>query len=190
MLVVGGIGSGKSTVAGMFGNLGAVVIEADAIGHQVLEPGGLASAAVKRRWPEAARSGAIDRRALAAIVFTDADQLLELEAITHPLIRAEIIGRAAAAAPGPVVVEMPLVRMALGSGWVRVFVDADLDTRLLRAVERGFDEHDARARAAAQPDRVEWLAQADHVLYNGGTLDELEADATALWQEIAGSRAT
>jgi dephospho-CoA kinase len=185
VLVLGGIGSGKSTVARVFASLGATVIEADRIGHQVLEPDGAAYGEVAERWPAVADGSRIDRAALARIVFTDVDQLRELEAITHPLIRGEILRRVEAVSPVPVVVELPLLAMELGEGWVRVVVDAPSRERILRSVARGMDERDVVARVDAQPERNEWLARADHIIINGGTLEELEAAAVDVWETIS-----
>ena len=189
VLVQGGMGSGKSTVAKVFARLGAIVIEADSIGREILDPGGRAFDDVANRWPQAVRDGVIDRKALAAVVFTDLDQLLELEAITHPLIEAEILARVAAASPAPVVVEVALAKMLLADGWVRVVVDTDEKERVRRAVARGFDERDTRARVRVQPDRTEWLAQADHVINNCGSIAELESAAAAIWGLIVATSA-
>ena len=185
VLVLGGMGSGKSTVTRVFAALGATVIEADRIGHQVLEPDGAAYGEVARRWPSVAGGSRIDRAALARIVFTDVAQLRELEAITHPLIRREILRRVEAAAPAPVVVELPLLSMELGEGWIRVVIDAPRRERILRSVARGMNERDVVARVGAQPERNQWLARADHIIINGGTLDELEAAAVDVWETIS-----
>ncbi len=183
LLVIGGIGSGKSTVLAMFGSLGAVTISSDRIGHEVLEPDGPAHPDVARRWPGIVREGRIDRGALAAIVFGDVDQLHELEAMTHPHIVSEITERAAAACPRPVAVELPLLLPLFDGTWVRVVVDADDDVRLERTVARGSPPTDAAARMAAQPPRERWLDAADHVILNDGSLAGLRARVEEVWRE-------
>ncbi len=184
ILLGGGIGSGKSTVAGLLRERGAFVIDADRVGHSVLEPGGVAHRAVALRWPECVRGGTVDRHALGRIVFADPEALVELERITHPAI-ARTIGRMVAEAAAPVVVvEVPLLKLDLDGEWTVVFVDAPQGVRVERLVGRGMAESDVRARMAAQPAREEWLARADHVITNTGSEREL-ADAVArLWQEL------
>lgn len=184
----GGIGSGKSTAVAAFAGLGAVVIEADSIGHEILEPEGAAYARVAARWPEVVSEGRIDRALLAAIVFSDAGQLVELEAIAHPLIAEEIAARVAAAGDRDVVVELPLASDLAGPGWTRVVVDAPRAVRLERAVRRGMDTADVAGRMAAQPERDVWIADADFVIDNEGTTEELEAQVRELWVELIGER--
>ena len=184
ILVLGGIASGKSTVAKVFSGLGAAVVEADAIGRQILDPGGSAFEDVTERWPHTLRNGAIDRDALALSVFNDVAQLRELEAITHPIIREKILGCVAEIGSRPVVVELPLLIELLGIGWTRVVVDADEETRAYRRKMCGFDSRDTRARISAQPAREDWLAAADYVITNSGSIVELERAATALWEQI------
>lgn len=137
----------------------------------MLEPDGAAYAAVTQRWPSVVVDGRIDRSRLAAIVFVDTDQLAELEAMTHPAI-IETIRERVASDPGPVVVEAP-VQLLLGDGWHRIYVDADEELRVARAVGRGDEEADVRRRVAAQADRMEWLDWADEVIDNNGTLEAL-----------------
>ena len=164
----------------------AATIEADRIGHEVLEPGGAAFAAVAERWPVVVVDGAIDRQRLASIVFTDLEQLEELEAITHPAIGAEIARRANAAAGSPVVVELP-VPAIVAPGWTWIVVVAESSVRVQRAVARGMDEDDARRRIASQLTESEWRRRATHVIVNNGTLEELGAEVDALWERLAGS---
>lgn len=187
ILLGGGIGSGKSTVAGLLHEKGAVVVDADRVGHAVLEPGGAAHRAVALRWPECVRDGRIDRRELARVVFADPGALAELEGITHPAITRAIKERVAAADAEVVVVEAPLLKLRLDGDWTVVFVDAPVDVRLARLAARGMTEDDARARMAAQPDREEWMAAADHVIVNSGSRHELEDAIVRLWDELTDS---
>jgi dephospho-CoA kinase len=177
----GGIGAGKSAAGTHFERRGALVISADAIGHEVIAPGGPAHDAVAGRWPDSVRDGVIDRGALAAVVFSDPAELAALEAITHPEIRAEIARRVEPAAAEVVVVEMPLLDHFLGEGWVRVVVDAPEDVRRARLRARGMDGGEIATRMAAQPPRTEWLTAADHVIDNSGGREALDDEVGRVW---------
>ena len=184
LIVGGGIGSGKSTVLRMLEELGAVVIEADRIGHQVLEPDGAAYPEVAARWPSVVEDGRINRLLLANIVFSDTEQLAELERVTHPHIGEIILRRAEAARDRDVAVELPIGSDLLGSGWTRVVVAAPAKTRIRRTVDRGSKAADATRRTESQLSDAEWEAQADHVISNTGTIAELEAAVADLWQQL------
>jgi dephospho-CoA kinase len=185
IVVAGGLGSGKSTVAALLAEKGATIIEADRIGHEVLEPGGPAFAAVAQRWPAVVVDGAIDRRRLATIVFADHEQLAELEAITHPAIHTEITRRARDAAESPVVVELPVAGI-VGPEWTWIAVIAEPAVRVERAVERGMDEEDVRRRIAAQLSNEEWCERASHVIVNDGSLEALRDEVESVWARIVG----
>ena len=178
ILLGGGIGSGKSAAGQVLERLGARVIEADRIGHAMLEPDGGAFRSVSRRWPSVFADGRIDRGALAEIVFADRERLDELEALTHP----EIIRRITEIAGSAIglVVEVPLILDVPGD-WTKVFVDATEDVRRRRAVERGSSETDVRQRMANQPRRDEWLEWCDMAIENNGSVQELENQIDALW---------
>ncbi len=184
VIVSGGISSGKTTVVRKLGRLGAVVIEADRIGHEVLEPGGGAHAAVAARWPAVMVDGRVDRSRLAAIVFNDPVELAALEAISHPLIAAEIHRRVAAAEGRDVVLELPLNSDLAGPGWIWIVVDAPAEVRLDRAVAAGMDRNDAASRMAVQPDRSAWAEAADIIIENRGTIAELESEVERVWAEL------
>lgn len=158
-------------------------IDADSMGHALLEPQGAAYADVAARWPSVVRDGIVDRASLAAIVFSDADQLAELETITHPLIFGAISALVEEIV-GPAVVEIPLIRKTPPGEWSRLVVDCADDVRIQRLIGRGMSEVDARARMANQPSRAEWLAVADVLVPNHGDLNDLaltvERLATAL----------
>jgi dephospho-CoA kinase len=181
ILVGGGIGSGKSRAGLRFAELGANVVEADGLGHEVLYRDGGAFEAAVRRWPEVLVNRHLDRRALAGIVFNDPAQLAELEALTHPAI-IERIG-AIAAGSGDLVVEIPVIVNIPGT-WTKVFVDADMETRVRRAVARGSSEEDVRRRMANQVSRADWLRWADYVMDNNGSVEDLERQIDALWYEL------
>ena len=148
------------------------MVEADRIGHEVLEPGEPAFGGVVDRWPEVVRDDVIDRRALGRIVFADPDELAALEAITHPEIRRRLTERIEAA-DGPVVVEIPIPVTWVPDDWPVVVVDAPDETRVARLAGRGMEPDEVAARMAAQPSRDAWLGLADHVVDNAGTEAEL-----------------
>lgn len=156
----------------MLAEKGIATVDADEVGHDVLERHGPAFDEVASRWPEVVVDDVIDRSALAAIVFGDRDELETLESITHPHIFGTIRARVERLQP-PVIVEIPLLRHELDGEWHRLVVDSRDEVKLARAVERGMDESDARARLNAQPSRSEWLAAADLVIPNHGSLDDL-----------------
>lgn len=195
--LTGGIGSGKSTVARRLGELGAVVVDADVIAREVVEPGTPGLDAVVRRFGPAVLTdeGDLDRATLAGLVFSDPTARAGLEAVTHPLVAgrtAEIV--AAAPADAVVVHDVPLlVEMGLGPQYdLVVVVGASEVTRLARLLQdRGMSRADATARIAAQADDAGRRAVADVWLDNDGDRESLLAQVDALWRErLAGSRAS
>ncbi len=197
MLVVGltgGIGSGKSTVSAMFEARGAVVVDADVLARQVVEPGGSAYAGVVARFgPEVVRAdGTLDRAALAGIVFSDPAALADLNALTHPAVRALIAERVAAEASGDAVVVLVVPLLAESGRYPTaavIVVDCPEEVAVRRLVEhRGMTEDAARRRVAAQATRAVRLALADHVITNDGTLEDLRAEVDHAWHWIESLR--
>jgi dephospho-CoA kinase len=188
MGLTGGIGSGKSTVAGLLAARGARVVDADRIAREVVEPGtpGLA-AVVEAFGPQVLTpEGALDRPALAAIVFADPAARARLDGIVHPLVRARAAELVAAAPPDAVVVQdVPLLVETgqAGAYDLVLVVEGDLETRVRRLVQRGLGAEDARARIAAQATDEQRRAVADVVLDNSGTREELEAQVERFWAE-------
>ncbi|MEE1620177.1 dephospho-CoA kinase [Zafaria sp. Z1313] len=187
--LTGGIASGKSAVARRLVERGAVLVDADRIAREVVEPGtpGL-DAVVAAFGPDVlGRDGSLDRAALGALVFSAPEARERLNGIVHPLVRAESARRAAAAGPRAVVVQdIPLLVETGQAGRfdLVVTVQAPLDERLRRMAEdRGMAPEDARARIAAQAGDEERAAAADVVLENAGTLDELRTAVDVLWDE-------
>jgi len=187
--VTGGIGSGKSTVSRRLAELGAHVVDADAVAREVVEPGQPTLEAIRERFGAAVilPDGTLDRAGLAAVVFADAAELAALDAITGPAIVARVAAlRDAAPADAVSVYDMPLlVERGL---WVHehlsVVVEAGEETRVRRLVEqRGLDADDARRRMAAQATEAQRRAVADVVLPNDGTPAELERAVDALWEQ-------
>jgi dephospho-CoA kinase len=187
--LTGGIGSGKSTVAQRFRELGAVVIDADRLAREVVAAGSNGLAAIHLRFGDAvlAADGSLDRVALGEIVFADAGARRDLEAITHPLIGEQTRVLVEAAPPEQIVVhDVPLiVELGLTAAYhLTVVVGAEEDVRVARLTgERGFTEADARARITAQASERARRAAADAWLDNNGTVDELITQVDALWHD-------
>jgi dephospho-CoA kinase len=191
--LTGGIGSGKSTVSRLLAERGAVVVDADAIAREVVEPGTVGLAAVVGAFGEEvlATDGSLDRPALGAIVFADPDARGRLNAIVHPLVRERAAGLAAQVPDDGVVVhDVPLLvesgQAADRGGHAHdlvLVVETDLDTRLERLVRRGMTEDDARARIAVQATDEERRAVADVVLDNSGSREELAGHVDRFWKE-------
>jgi len=183
--LTGGIASGKSTVANLFAARGVTVIDSDLLAREVVAPGSDGLAAIRERFGSEviAADGSLDRRRLRGIVFADAAARADLEAITHPQIRARM--RAAnAAAPGPYVLNViPLLVEGAGRADLdRVLVvDCPEAVQLRRVMARDqIEESAARAVLAAQASRAARLAVADDVILNDGDLAPLEAAVDAL----------
>ena len=187
--LTGGIGSGKSTVAGLLAERGAVVIDADRIARQVVEPGQPAHAQLVERFgPRVlAADGSIDRRVLAGIAFADPPALADLNAIVHPRVAVEVSRRMAGLPDGStVVLDVPLlVEAGTAAIDALVVVDCPEEVALRRLIERrGMDEHDVRRRMGAQASRDERRARADRVILNDGSLDDLRRRVDEVWAWI------
>ncbi|MGY1837120.1 dephospho-CoA kinase [Blastococcus sp. SYSU DS0510] len=186
--LTGGIGSGKSTVSRLLAERGAVVVDADLIAREVLEPGTPGLAAVVREFGEGvlAEDGSLDRAALAAIVFSDEEARRRLDALVHPLVRQRSAELVAAAPEDAVVVnDVPLLVETgqAGSYDLVVVVETRQEIRVARLVERGLTEADARARIAAQATDEQRRAVADVVLDNSGSLQHLAEQVDRFWSE-------
>ncbi|RZU31435.1 dephospho-CoA kinase [Blastococcus saxobsidens] len=184
--LTGGIGSGKSTVSALLAERGAVVVDADRIAREVLEPGtpGLAAVVTEFGPDVVAPDGSLDRAALAAVVFSDDAARRRLDAIVHPLVRRRTAELVAAAPPDAVVVnDVPLLVETgqAGSYDLVLVVEADAQTRVARLVGRGLAEVDARARIAAQATDEQRRAAADVVLDNSGTPQRLAEQVEEFW---------
>ncbi|MBC9724641.1 dephospho-CoA kinase [Streptomyces sp. TRM68367] len=185
--LTGGIGAGKSEVARLLVECGAVLIDADRIAREAVAPGtpGLA-AVVEAFGPEVlAEDGSLDRPKLGSIVFADQEKLALLNSIVHPLVGARSRELEEAAAEDAVVVhDVPLLtENGLAPMYdVVVVVDVGPETQLDRLVRlRGMIEEDARARMAAQATREQRVAIADIVIDNDVPLDELESRVKDMW---------
>jgi dephospho-CoA kinase len=193
--VTGGMGAGKSTVAEFLSTLGAEVIDVDALGRQIIEPGGTAVSSVVARFGDSVSGsdGGIDRAALASIVFDNEEQLTALEEISHPAIN-ELLDRRVEAIREPnaiVVYDMAvLVESRLGYAnthpyEVVVVVEAPVPDRLNRLeTHRGVSPEDALARIESQASDEERRSVAQFVIANGGDLVSLAAAVDELWNEL------
>ena len=187
--LTGGIGSGKSTVSALLASLGAVVVDADAVAREVVEPGTPALAAVVDRFGAEVlgADGGLDRPALGRVVFGNPAALRDLEALTHPAIWSRTAQIIDDAGPDAVVVhDMPLlVEKGMAAEYhLVVVVGASEEVRVRRLVEqRGMPEADARARIAAQADDDARRAAADVWLDNEATPEALRALVLRLWHE-------
>lgn len=194
--LTGGVASGKSTVSAVLRDLGAVVVDADALAREVVEPGtpGLAAVAAAFGPEVLADDGSLDRGRLGAVVFADPDRRQALEAIIHPLVRARAAQIEAAADPGAVVVhDIPLL---VETGQEKSFdavivVDVPEDVQVERAArERGWSREEARSRIAAQASREQRRAAATYVVDNSGTTEDLRQRVAEVFAELVRTEST
>jgi dephospho-CoA kinase len=192
--LLGGVASGKSTVAEMFHKLGAAVLDADRAGHEVLRMPAV-RAAIGGRWGKdvIGPDGEIDRSALARIVFAPPPdgprQLAELEKIAHPEIRKRLRAEAdqfAQQGAPLVILDAPVM---LKAGWNALcdaiaFVDCPVDQRLARAAARGWTAEEFRRREASQESIAEKKALADFVLDNSQDVSYIQAQVERCWQSL------
>lgn len=188
--LTGGIGSGKTAASDLLAELGAVVIDADDVAREVVEPGtdGLAAIVAEFGPDVLTGTGALDREALAAVVFTDPAARERLNAIVHPRVRERAAALAAAAPDGAVVVQVIplLVEVGMAGAFdLVVVVDVPPEVQLDRLVRsRGMGRAEAEARVAAQAGREERLAAADVVLDNSGPPEQLADQVRELWGRL------
>jgi dephospho-CoA kinase len=195
--LTGGIGSGKSTVARLLEAQGAVIVDADQVARDVVEPGQPAFAQLVERFgPEVVGpDGRLDRPRLAEIAFASEEGTAALNAITHPAVGDEFLRRMTAApADGIVVCDVPLLvesETAASRGYELVIVvEAPRALRLERLEGRGVPRPDAEARMAKQATDEQRRAVATYVVDNSGDLAHLEAQVDAIWHDLDGIRAS
>ncbi len=196
--LMGGIGCGKSTVAQMFGELGATVMDADHAAQEALDEPDVV-AAVKQRWGEAVlgEDGRVERRKLAGHVFADTADAEEdrrfLERLIHPRVRSKLDCQLAELAhhdAPAVVLDVPLL---LEAGWDSLcdhllFVDAPREQRLKRVRGRGWADSELRQREATQLPVATKQSRADAVIDNSDSLSRTRAQVEAIWTRWVGSR--
>jgi dephospho-CoA kinase len=194
--LTGGIASGKSTIAARLAEHGAVIVDADRLAREVVEPGEPALAAIREAFGPGviAADGRLDRAALASVVFRDEEARHRLNGIVHPAViaRSQALFRAALERdPEAVVVyDVPLIdARGIGEFDGVVVADAPAAVRIRRLVElRGMAEEDARARVTAQLDDAARRALATEVIDTSGSLERTIADTDALWDRLVADR--
>jgi dephospho-CoA kinase len=189
--LTGNIATGKSMVAQILSELGAHVIDADKVAHEVMAPGAPAYEAVLDAFGPAilAPDGTIDRWKLGEIVFRDPEALQRLEAAVHPATIAEVTLRILQATEPVIVVEaIKLIEAGLHRSYDALWVvTAPRQLQIERLVKvRGLTEEEAALRVDAQPPQEEKVAVADLVLVNDGSLEALREKVAAAWSEIRG----
>lgn len=186
----GGIGSGKSTVAKILSELGAVVIDADAIAKEVLEPGQVGYENVIHNFGDSVLdpTGNIDRKKLAELVFQDETKLAKLESIVHPAVLSRVTQiRESLPDAAIVVYDTPLlIEKGLQDQFDTVLIVlADLESRRERLLSRGLLLKDIDARIANQATDEQRKAVADVLIVNDGTMQELRENVTKVWQQLS-----
>jgi dephospho-CoA kinase len=193
--LTGGIASGKSAVATRLRELGAVVVDADKLARDVVEPGTPALASIAKHFGTRviAEDGSLDRAALGAIIFANDAERAVLNSITHPAVGARsrsLFAAAAATDPDAVVIyDVPLL-VESGAGRATEFdqvvvVHAEPETRVDRLVRlRGMSPEEARSRVASQASDADRLAIADVVIDSNGSLQETLDQADAFWRNL------
>jgi dephospho-CoA kinase len=192
--LTGGAGSGKSTVATMLRELGAVVLDADVAAHSVYEPESLGFDLIESEFgPDYVRDGKIDRARLGELVFNDVDARNRLNAIVHPLVREWMAARTAEALMHGATVVVQDVPLLIENGLERLYSDVVLvyvpaALQLERLVARGVSEERARAIIAAQMPIEEKRAKAQHVIDNSGSQDATRQQVQELWERLTAVR--
>jgi dephospho-CoA kinase len=196
--LTGGIGSGKSTVAGLFQEFGAGIIDSDAISHQLTQAGGVAIALIRASFGEAylTQGGALDRVKMRQRILSDPTAKQKLEAILHPLIRTQMLAQVQAPSSFPyLLLVVPLLFEAanyLDLVQCALVVDCAEEIQVARAMQRGtWSEAEVRAAMAQQISRAERLQLADDIIRNDGSIDDLRTQVRQLHQHyLSRSRAT
>jgi dephospho-CoA kinase len=188
--LTGGIASGKSIVAAELAARGAIIIDADVLAREVVEPGTPALAAIVDRFGlQVLKDGQVDRSRLAEIVFADPIARRDLERIVHPAVRERAAELERAADDAAVVVHVIPLLVETGQHEdfdIVVTVDADHETQVQRLMARnGFTRAEAESRIAAQATREDRTRAADVVLYNTGSMTQLKQQIDALWTELS-----
>ena len=189
MLIVGltgGIGAGKSTVANMFAQLGALTVDADQLAREAIEPGTIGFDEVVTAFGDVILTdGEIDRKKLGTIVFKDAAKRRTLESIIHPKVQERLAEKISRLDPGDILIyEIPLLvetNAAAKFDYI-ITVESDIENRLDRLFERGMDEDEAERRIAAQASQSQRESVADRVIVNDRDRAELFAECARIWE--------
>jgi dephospho-CoA kinase len=188
--LTGGIGSGKSEVARIFADIGAYVIDTDELAREAVAPNSDGLLMIMHVWPQFVRGGALDRSALAEVVFSDPQALARLNEIVHPFVRRLAKEREANAKPNQLIVHV--VPLLFESGYIdmvdkAVVVIAPDEQRIARVERRdGTDADHVRARMAMQIDPKDARARADYVIENDGDVAHLREQTRAVYDALTG----
>jgi dephospho-CoA kinase len=190
--LTGGIGSGKTTTAALLGARGAGIVDTDAISHQLTQPGGIAVDPIRKAFSESfiTNEGGLKRREMRELIFSDSNARLKLEAILHPLIRADVAHHLGLLSTPYAIIVVPLL-LETGSyrGMIRrvLVVDCGECAQIARATARpGMDQKTVRAIMATQMSRQERLARADDVIFNDADLSQLERQVDVMHRKYLG----
>lgn len=184
--ITGGTGSGKTALLELIREQGGLVLDCDAIYHQLLETDPKLLQAIENRFPGVIKDGQLNRKALGAIVFADSQALQDLNAITHSAVKAEVIARLS---PAPRLAAIDAIGLFEGDlnrlCDVTVAVTAPVQIRVKRLMERdGITEEYALARIAAQPSKEEFISRCDYHLENDGTYAAFRQKCLAFFRQL------
>ena len=184
--ITGGTGCGKTTLLNLIGEKGGLILDCDAIYHELLRTDEAMLAAIERRFPGVVGDGTLNRKKLGAIVFADENALLDLNAITHAAVKQEVLRRLETA---PKLVAIDAIGLFEGNlaelCHVTVAVTAPVESRVRRLMARdGISESYARARIAAQHDESWFRERCAHTLENNGSMDAFATKCIAFLSEI------
>lgn len=188
--LTGGIASGKSTVAAHWASLGGFEIDADQLARQVVAPGSRGAAGIRAEFGDGVfeNDGSLNRAKLGSIVFADATKRQALEAIVHPLVKAEAQEKVATQPDNAIVIyNVPLlVEASVDLPFDKVItVEAPVEKQIERLIEnRGMTKQDAEARIASQASPAQRANAADVILNSNQSIELMLADATAIWKQI------
>ena len=192
--LTGNIGTGKSTVAGMLAELGADVIDADKVAHEVMRAGTPAHTAIVETFGSQVLTpdGEVDRQRLGALVFANSEALAQLEAIVHPATIEIINQRINTTSADVVVVEaIKLIEAGIAAAcdsiWVTTCRPEQQIARIMSA--RGLSRAEAEQRVAAQPSQQEKIARADVIIDNSDSLSQTREEVERAWEQLVGESA-
>ena len=185
--ITGGTGCGKTTLLSCIAEAGGVILDCDAIYHQLLETDDSLLSAIETRFPGTVENGVLQRKKLGALVFSDENALLDLNAITHGAVRAEVQKRLAGTPPLAAIDAIALFEGGLAELCdCTVAVTAPVEDRVARLMARdGISESYARSRIAAQHDEGWFRAHCDRILENNGTKEQFQQKCLAFLQQCS-----